>query len=77
MGYTTCGSELTGRCVIERLKEVTDYDAGGLQSATDPAANLPGTCAMVVRLRGTRYEQVLPSQTATQACDPSYRVTIE
>ena len=75
-GARTCGSNLTGECVIDALGEVTSFTAGGLQSPTDPAHGLPSSCALVLRLRGTRYEQVLPDELATQACDRSYLVSI-
>ena len=75
-GAKACGSDLTSDCVMRVLRNVNAYDASGLQSPTDPGANLPGNCAMVLRVRGTRYEQVLPSDIATQACDRSYRVSV-
>lgn len=75
-GAKACGSDLTSDCVMRVLKNVSDYDAGGLQSPTNPGANLPGNCAMVLRVRGTRYEQVLPSDIAIQACDRTYRVSV-
>ncbi|CAB4556346.1 unannotated protein [freshwater metagenome] len=75
-GAKTCGSNLTSDCVLAELAKVHDYDAGGLQSPTDPGKNLPGNCGMVVNLQGTTWKQVLPTTLGTQACDPKYLVKI-
>lgn len=75
-GAKTCGSNLTSDCVLAELAKVHDYDAGGLQSPTDPGKNLPGSCAMVLNLQGTTWKQVLPTTLGTQACDPKYLVKI-
>lgn len=75
-GAKECGSNLTSTCVLDTLAKVHDYDAGGLQSPTDPGKNLPGNCAMVLKLNGTKWEQVLPTTLGTQACDPKYLVKI-
>lgn len=72
----TCDSNLTRDCVLEALSKVTSFDAGGLQTPTNPAANKPGDCGMVLKLTGQKYEQVLPSKTGTFACDPKYLVKI-
>jgi ABC-type branched-subunit amino acid transport system substrate-binding protein len=75
-GAQACGSNLTSDCVIENLKKVTSYDAGGLQSATNPGANKPGDCALVVKMTGTKYEQVLPTTVGTQNCNPKTLVAL-
>ncbi|MEX1217495.1 MAG: ABC transporter substrate-binding protein [Acidimicrobiales bacterium] len=75
-GAKTCGSTLTSQCVIDNLKKVNNYDAGGLQSPTDPGGNKPGDCSMVVKLSGTKFEQVLPTAIGTQACNPKYLVRL-
>jgi len=62
--------------VISTLQKVTSYDAGGLQSPTNPGANMPGNCAMVLQMKGSTYEQVLPTTIGTQACDPKYLVKL-
>lgn len=76
MGAKECGSTLTSTCVLEKLSKVTSYDAGGLQSPTNPGENKPGDCAMVLKLNGTTFEQVLPTTIGTQACDPKYLVKL-
>jgi len=75
-GAQECGSNLTRDCVISTLQKVTDFDAGGLQSPTNPGANMPGNCAMLLKMTGTKYEQVLPTTIGTQACDSSYLVKL-
>lgn len=75
-GAKECGSNLTSDCVIAALKKVTSFDAGGLQSPTNPGANIPGDCAMVVKLTGTKYVQFAPEKVATQTCDPKALITL-
>jgi ABC-type branched-subunit amino acid transport system substrate-binding protein len=72
----SCGSTLTRDCMMSTLSKVTSFDAGGLQSATNPGGNIPSNCAMVVKLSGTKYEQVLPTTQGQQACDPKYLVKL-
>jgi ABC-type branched-subunit amino acid transport system substrate-binding protein len=75
-GVKTCGSNLTSDCVIGELKKVTSYDAGGMQSPTNSGANIPGDCGLIVKLTGTKYEQVLPTTIGKQACDPKYLIKL-
>ena len=75
-GAQSCGSNLTSDCVISALQKVTSYDAGGLQSPSNPGGNKPGDCALVVKLKGTTYEQVLPTTIGTQACNSKYLVSL-
>ncbi|MCD9622415.1 ABC transporter substrate-binding protein [Rhabdothermincola salaria] len=75
-GAQACGSELTRACVIDTLLEVDDWTGGGLQATTDPGANLPSTCGMIVKLEGTTYEQAYPETLGEFDCDPRYNVTI-
>ena len=75
-GVKECGSNLSSDCVISALQKVTSYDAGGLQSPTNPGGNKPGDCSMVVKLSGTKFEQVLPTTIGTQACNSKYLVSL-
>lgn len=75
-GAQACGSNLTSDCVIDTLKKVTSFDAGGLQSPSNPGGNMPSECAMVLKLTGTKYEQVLPTTIGTQKCDSKYTVKV-
>ncbi|MEX1216932.1 MAG: ABC transporter substrate-binding protein [Acidimicrobiales bacterium] len=75
-GAKACGTTLTSDCVIETLKKVNKFDAGGLQSPTNPGENIPGDCGLVVKLTGTAYAQVLPTTIGTQSCDPKYLIKL-
>ena len=72
----SCGSTLSRDCMMTTLAKVTTYDAGGLQSATNPGANMPGDCGLVLKMKGSVYEQVLPTTVGTQACDSKYLVKL-
>ena len=72
----SCGSTLSRDCMMSTLAKVTTYDAGGLQSATNPGANMPGDCGLVLKMKGSIYEQVLPTTIGTQACDSKYLVKL-
>jgi ABC-type branched-subunit amino acid transport system substrate-binding protein len=75
-GAQACGSELTRACVIDTLSQTNEWTGGGLQATTDPGANLPSTCGMIVKLSGTTYEQAYPTTKGEFDCDPEYNVTI-
>jgi ABC-type branched-subunit amino acid transport system substrate-binding protein len=67
-----CGSDLTRECVMAELAKVTDWTAGGLHSAGNPAENMPTECGMVMKLDGTRFVRVYPEEAGAMDCDPSY-----
>ena len=67
-----CGSDLTRTCVMEELKKVTSWNAGGLHSETNPAGNLPPTCGMVLKVSGTKFERVYPEEVGTLDCSEDY-----
>ena len=71
-----CGSNLTRDCVVEELSKVHSWDAGGLHVETDPGANLPPECGMLLKLEGTKWVQAAPEAKGEFDCDPSYVVDI-
>lgn len=72
----SCGSTLSRDCMMTTLAKVTTYDAGGLQSSTNPGANMPGDCGLVLKMKGSIYEQVIPTTIGTQTCDSKYLVKL-
>jgi ABC-type branched-subunit amino acid transport system substrate-binding protein len=67
-----CGSDLTRQCVINELSKVHEWTGGGLHAPTDPGRNKPASCALMVKLTGTRYEQVYPKNVGEFECDADF-----
>ena len=72
-----CGNELTRACVMQQLKGIHDWDAGGLSSPQDPGGNKPGTCGLVMRVEGTAFVQWQPETLGEFSCDPSYLAEVD
>ncbi|GGV00082.1 hypothetical protein GCM10010182_16550 [Actinomadura cremea] len=69
-----CGSDLTRQCVVNELSKVHEWTGGGLHAPTDPGANKPAGCALVVKLTGEKWEQVFPEETGEFSCGDDYVV---
>ncbi|EOM77162.1 hypothetical protein Rrhod_1410 [Rhodococcus rhodnii LMG 5362] len=69
-----CGSDLTRQCMIDELSSIHEWDGGGLHAVTDPGANLPSPCGLMVQLDGADYSQAYPSDSAQFECDERYLV---
>jgi len=67
-----CGSELTRECVAQQLQKTHEWSGGGLHAPTDPGANRPSDCGMLMKMSGTSFERVTPSASDQFACDPAY-----
>jgi ABC-type branched-subunit amino acid transport system substrate-binding protein len=67
-----CGAGLTRDCVIKELGKIHKWTGGGLHAESDPGANLPSTCGMLMGLKGTEFVRVTPKEPGTYDCDPSY-----
>jgi ABC-type branched-subunit amino acid transport system substrate-binding protein len=52
---TACGSELTRQCLIDEAASVTEWTGGGLHAPTDPAANTPSQCFVLVSVSADGY----------------------
>jgi hypothetical protein len=72
----SCGSTLTSACVMEKLSAVHSWTGGGLHAETDPGANLPTECGLVLTLDGTRFVRNFPEGAGTYDCSPDYVVKI-
>ena len=71
-----CGSNVTRQCVLDELKNTHEWTGGGLHVATDPGANMPPTCGMILKMTGQKYEQAYPAKKGEFDCSPSYAVKI-
>ncbi len=73
-----CGSDLTRQCMIDELSKIHEWDGGGLHAVTDPGANMPATCGLVVTLSGGGlHPGVPPAETGTFKCDDRYLVATD
>jgi hypothetical protein len=66
----TCGSSLTRDCVVKYAQGVHQWTGGGLHAATDPGANLPPQCGLVLKLSGTKWVRYTPQ--AGFDCSPDF-----
>ncbi len=72
-----CGADLTRACVVDELSKVTSWTGGGLHAETNPAANEPPDCVIVMQMQGTSFVQVLPEEAGEFSCDPKYIATVD
>ncbi|GAA2727460.1 ABC transporter substrate-binding protein [Actinocorallia aurantiaca] len=72
-----CGSDLTRECVTTELSKVHEWDGGGLHAPTDPGANMPAKCSMMLKLTGSEFEQVLPAEAGKFQCADDNVVKID
>ncbi len=63
-----CGATLTRDCVIENMSSITSWTGGGLHTEVNPAENHPPDCGILMRLNGTAYERVAPTEPGTYEC---------
>ena len=72
-----CGADLTRACVMQQLRGVHDWTAGGMSSAQDPGGNKPGDCGLVIKVEGTAFVQWQPAGVGEFTCDPSYLAKVD
>ncbi|MCU1398654.1 MAG: hypothetical protein JWN62_1763 [Acidimicrobiales bacterium] len=56
-----CGSEVTAKCVFEKVDAIHDWSAGGLHSPGDPGANQTSPCGILLKLDGASFTRVSPT----------------
>ena len=71
-----CESDLTRQCLVDQLAQVSEWTGGGMHAESDPGANLPTDCGIVLRLDGTSFVREHPDERGTYDCDPRYVVTV-
>lgn len=67
-----CGSELTRACVLEQIDAIKEWTGGGLHAPTNPGANLPPACGMLLKLEGGSFVRVDPEEVAKFDCNDDY-----
>jgi len=72
----SCGSTLTRQCMINALAKVHTWTGGGINAPTDPGANLPASCGILVKLVGSTYSQFYPRTAGQFDCNDKYRFKV-
>jgi len=67
-----CGDDLTRECVLAGMADTHSWTGGGIHTDNDPAGNRQAGCAVLIKLTGTRFERVAPSEVDTFACDDGW-----
>lgn len=65
------GAHPTRGAVLDQLKKITSFNAGGLLAPTDPAQKKPATCFVVMEIKDGKYQRVIP-KTSGFDCKGSY-----
>lgn len=68
-----CGADLTRQCVINKLSKQHEWTGGGLSATTDPGANLPTKCGLLLKMTKSTWSQVYPAKAGEFDCKDSYR----
>ena len=66
-----CGNELTRACVMDNMKAIRSWTAGGLSAEVDPGGNQGSACQLVMRLQGAAWGQFVPDGPGEFTCDPA------
>ena len=67
-----CGASLTRTCVLDNMRAIHSWTGHGLHAETDPGANHPPKCAILMKLTGTKYERVAPTERGTFECKEAW-----
>jgi hypothetical protein len=68
---------LTRTSLVEGIKTLTHFDAGGMVGAVDIAHRTPGSCFMLVQFRSSKFVRVYPKKKGTFDCKPSNRIVVQ
>jgi ABC-type branched-subunit amino acid transport system substrate-binding protein len=69
---SACGAQLTRACTLTNLKNTHKWTGHGLHGESDPGANHPPACNVLLQLVGTSYKRIAPAKPGTFDCDPTW-----
>ena len=67
-----CGAELTRACVADNASKVHEWTGHGLHAVDDPGGNHSSSCSTLMKLEGTKYVRVTPTEPGTTTCKPTW-----
>jgi ABC-type branched-subunit amino acid transport system substrate-binding protein len=71
-----CGAELTRACVLANLAKITSWTGHGLHAEVNPGQNHVTSCNIVLKIEGTGYVRVTPTERGTYECKDSWAAKV-
>lgn len=73
----TVGNDITRESVLAALKDIHEWDGGGLHFLADPGANASSNCFMYMEVVDGKFKRLWPEEPTTFDCDDSYRYDLK
>ncbi len=70
------GDDLTRDAVLAQLKDIHEWDGGGLHFTTDPGGNTAASCFMYDRVEGGAFARFYPEAVTEFDCNPDYPIEL-
>jgi len=64
------GQNPTRASLVAALNKITNFNAGGLIAASNPAQNVPGSCWLLAQVKNGQIQRVPPTPSNTFICNP-------
>ncbi len=71
------GNDITRDNVLAQLKDIHEWDGGGLHFLADPGANKSSNCFMYMEVKDGKFVRLWPEKPTTFDCDDSYRYDLK
>ncbi|MEZ5182101.1 MAG: ABC transporter substrate-binding protein [Acidimicrobiales bacterium] len=71
------GDDLTRDSLLAALKDVHEWDGGGLHGTSDPGANKGAPCLAFTQVVDGGFQRLFPEEPATFDCKPEYAIPLE
>ena len=71
------GDDLTRASVLGALKEIHEWDGGGLHGASDPGANRGAPCLIFTQIKDGKFQRAYPTEVNTWDCNPDYSIDLK
>jgi hypothetical protein len=68
---------LTRANLLESLKGLRDFDAGGMIGTVNIGQKIPSSCFLLEQYKDEKFVRVTPKKAGTFDCTPSNRVKIQ
>ena len=73
----TLGDDLTRENLLAALKDIHEWDGGGLHGTSDPGANKGAPCLLFTQVVDGAFQRLHPEDATTFDCNPDYAIALE